>query len=176
MMKKYELTDKTLVIDTPTIEGGISRTILHRIRALKDFSSIKNGDLGGWVETEDNLSQEDNCWISDNARISDDAVIFGNARVSNDVVIRDKAMISGYTRLSGNLIVFGDTQLTGSVWIYGKYVGSKDVLLKMGFSNNPGDHFAGACNSLRLKKWLGIAGEEITEEWSTPEDLIDEED
>ena len=48
--KKYELTDNTINID------GIT---LHRIKALKDFSDVKAGDFGGWIEKEDNLSQID---------------------------------------------------------------------------------------------------------------------
>lgn len=48
-MKKYELTDKTMEINNRT---------LFRIRALRDFGNVKAGDLGGFVETEDNLSHE----------------------------------------------------------------------------------------------------------------------
>ena len=50
--KKYELTDITM-----TYEG---RT-LYRIRASKDFSDVKKGDLGGWVSNEYNLSQYSDC-------------------------------------------------------------------------------------------------------------------
>ena len=39
--KKYELTNKTIEFN------GIT---LHRIKALKDFSNVKAGDFGGWVE------------------------------------------------------------------------------------------------------------------------------
>ena len=51
---KYELTNESLDIGTKT---------LFRIRALEDFSSVKAGDLGGWVESESNLSQEGTCWV-----------------------------------------------------------------------------------------------------------------
>ena len=57
-VKKFTLTDETMCFNGKT---------LHRIKALKSFSSVKEGDLGGWVESEDNLSQNDNCWIADNA-------------------------------------------------------------------------------------------------------------
>ena len=53
--KKYELVkDMTL-----TSRVGL----LHRIRALKDFSDVKKGDLGGYVSSERNLSHYDNCWV-----------------------------------------------------------------------------------------------------------------
>ena len=43
--------------------------ILYRILALKDFSDVKKGDLGGWVEYGNNLSQFDNSWIYDDAEV-----------------------------------------------------------------------------------------------------------
>jgi hypothetical protein len=50
--KKYELTDETMEIDGH---------ILHRIRALKNIGETINvGDLGGFVENEENLSHEGN--------------------------------------------------------------------------------------------------------------------
>ena len=45
--RKYEMTNITMEFEGRT---------LYRIRALKDFSNIKKGDLGGWIQTEDNLS------------------------------------------------------------------------------------------------------------------------
>ena len=62
-MKKYELTNEAKV------EFGVT---LHRIRALVDIErwEIKAGDLGGWIESEANLSQEHDAWVSDEARVS----------------------------------------------------------------------------------------------------------
>ena len=57
MLNKYELAKDYSI----TIMG---RT-LHRIHALKSFGNVKKGDLGGWVESEENLSQEGECWIYD---------------------------------------------------------------------------------------------------------------
>lgn len=61
-MKKYELTDETKV------EHGVT---LHRIRALVDIVryGVKAGDLGGWIESEANLSQEHE-WMSSARRSS----------------------------------------------------------------------------------------------------------
>ena len=56
--RKYELTD-----ETKTTFGNT----LYRIRALKTFNDIQVGDLGGYVESEDNLSQEGNCWLYNDA-------------------------------------------------------------------------------------------------------------
>ena len=65
---KYELTDITI-----EFEGRK----LYRIIALKDFFDVKKGDIGGYVQSEDNLSQEGDCWVYDQAKCMDDAKIFG---------------------------------------------------------------------------------------------------
>lgn len=52
MEKKYELTDEILEV------GG---RVLHRINALRNFGNIKQGEIGGWIENEDNLSHCGDC-------------------------------------------------------------------------------------------------------------------
>ena len=52
-----------------------------RIVALKSFGDVKEGDVGGFVASEANLSQEGNCWVYDNAKVSENAVVSGNAKV-----------------------------------------------------------------------------------------------
>jgi hypothetical protein len=51
---------------------------LHRIIALKDFSHIKTGQLGGYVASKANLSQFGDAWVYDNAWVSGDARVYGN--------------------------------------------------------------------------------------------------
>ena len=58
--KKYELTDNTIEYDGKT---------LYQIKALKNFGNVKTGYLGGYVEKEENLSHEGNCWVDDNAKV-----------------------------------------------------------------------------------------------------------
>ena len=74
MTKKYELTSESIVID----DG----TVLYRIKALKDFSDVKEGSLGGYIESEKNLTQYGGSWVSDNAQVFGNALVFGNAVVS----------------------------------------------------------------------------------------------
>lgn len=69
---KYRLTDESIELNGKTF---------YRIQALKDFSNIKKGSLGGFVESERNLSQEDNCWIYGDAIISGDNEIVGDTMV-----------------------------------------------------------------------------------------------
>ncbi len=53
MNKKYKLVEKH-----PTLD-------LWRVVALRDFGDVKAGDIGGWVASEDELSQYNNSWIYD---------------------------------------------------------------------------------------------------------------
>ena len=74
-MKKYKLTDET------TDVLGIT---LHRVKALKDFDDVKKGELGGYVESERNLSQAGNCWVYGNAKVCDNAKVCGDAMICSD--------------------------------------------------------------------------------------------
>ena len=62
MGSKYKLTDESKVIKGRTV---------YRIRALRSFGTIykpvKIGDLGGFIESEENLSQSKYCWLFDEA-------------------------------------------------------------------------------------------------------------
>ena len=80
---KYELTDETK-------KAGF--TTLHRIKALKDFGNVKAGELGGWIESEKNLSQDRNAWVSDDAWVYGDAEVTGNALVSGNAWVSDDDM------------------------------------------------------------------------------------
>lgn len=73
-MKKYELTEETV---------KVSEITLYRIRAVRDFGSVKTGDLGGYIEKEENLSHFGDAWVSGNAKVFGNTWIFGNAKVSN---------------------------------------------------------------------------------------------
>ena len=72
MNRKYEFTGE--------IMECMGRT-LHRIRAVRDFGEVKAGDLGGWIETESNLSNDGNAWVYGNARVYGNAEVSGNAWV-----------------------------------------------------------------------------------------------
>ena len=73
MEKKFELTDNFV------INGfGIK---LFQIKCTKSFKYANEGDLGGYVEKEDNLSQYGDAWVSGDARVSGNARVYGDARV-----------------------------------------------------------------------------------------------
>ena len=102
--KKYKLTDETKVYNGKT---------LYRIQALKDFDFIHKGEVGGFVESENNLWQEGNCWIYDNAMVFDDARVTGDADVSDNAVVCGNSLIAGIAFVYGNAFI-NDSLVTGS--------------------------------------------------------------
>ena len=50
-MKKYEFTGE---------EKEVLGRTLCRIRAVRDFANVHSGDVGGWIESEKNLSHANN--------------------------------------------------------------------------------------------------------------------
>ena len=108
---KYEFTG-----ETTTLFNG---TVLHRIRALKDFSEICKGDLGGWIESEKNLSQNGNAWVYDNARVYGNAEVYGNAWVSGDAGVYGNAKVYNNAEVSGNAEVYDNAEVSDNAEIYG---------------------------------------------------------
>ena len=104
MKRKYELTDETM---------ELYGTTLHRIKALLDFNDVKAGDLGGWVENEDNLSRYGNAWVYGNAKIYGNAWVYGDALVHNNAQIGGNAEIYDNAKIYGFARVFGDAQVGG---------------------------------------------------------------
>ena len=69
---------------------------LRRIKALRDIAGIcVKGALGGWIETEINLSQDGDAWVSGNARVYGNAWVYGNAQVSGDAWAKSPLYIQG---------------------------------------------------------------------------------
>jgi NDP-sugar pyrophosphorylase family protein len=80
------------------------RLNLYRIKALRDFSNVTKGDLGGFVQGYHNLSQEGNCWIYDSSRVSELAKIIDNAIVINNSMISGNTIITGNHRVKNRII------------------------------------------------------------------------
>ena len=136
MNQKYELTDEMIEVN------GV---ILHRIKALTDFGEVNAGDLGGWVESERNLSHDGNAWVSGDALVYDSAWVYGNAWVCGDARVSGNARVSGSARVYGNAWVGdnawvgGNARVSGSARVYGNAwvggdarVGGNDHLLQVG--------------------------------------------
>ena len=91
--RKYEFTGKT---------QNYPGAILRQIRRISD------GEVGGWIESEDNLSHQSDAWVYGNAKVS------GDARVNGDAWVSDNARVFGDARVNGNARVSGDARVNGN--------------------------------------------------------------
>lgn len=102
---KYELIKDDYVI----VEG---RT-LYRIKALEDFRCVKTDDLGGYIEKEENLSHEGNCWIAGNAKVFGDATVIENALVSDYAIVKDRAIIGDMAFIGDEAVISNKAYIRG---------------------------------------------------------------
>src|SRR5260363_164836 len=109
MSKKYELLKE----DCIEHDG---RT-LYRIRALRDFEYVGTGQLGGYIEKEENLSHEGKAWVFDDARVFDAALVFGNARVFSGTQVYGNARVYDNAWVFGNARVYDNAQISGEAWV-----------------------------------------------------------
>jgi len=81
---------------------------MRRIVALVAIApkGVSVGDVGGWVQSEANLSQ-----VSDEAWVSGEAQVSGEARVSGE------AWVFGEARVFGEAQVFGEARVSGEAWV-----------------------------------------------------------
>jgi hypothetical protein len=80
--------------------GAIKEGKLYRIYAKKSFGNVKEGDKGGFIEKESNLSETGNAWVYGNAKV------YGKAKVYDNACAFDNADISGNARVYGDLVVY----------------------------------------------------------------------
>lgn len=117
-MAKYRLTDETKVI-----ENDYSKKTLYRIQAIADFGDVKAGDIGGFIEQEDNLSQDSLAWVYDNAMVYSDALVTDNAKVKDRAkvygraLVSDNAVVMGTAEVYNRAMVYGNARVCGSAWI-----------------------------------------------------------
>jgi hypothetical protein len=111
MEKKYELLAGDCL-------RAADRTV-YRIRALRDFGDVRRGDLGGYIESEDNLCHSGESWVYDSAQVyGDNAVVRDNGRVrgcawvmgvvEDDAVVDDLAIVAEGARVGGREILLYD--------------------------------------------------------------------
>lgn len=110
MVKKFELIKNDYI----SLDGHT----LYRTRALIDFGEVKTGDLGGYIEKEENLSQEGNAWVYDKACVFGNAKICRDAEVFDNAWVYDDAYISDNARVYGNAKVYGDAYVCDNAWVF----------------------------------------------------------
>ena len=142
--KKYEFTGVT----KETWAGT-----LHQIRAIRDFRNVKAGDIGGWIEKEENLSHDGDCWVYGDARVFGDAVVYGNARVFGD------AGVFGNARVFGDAVVTTTVKTFGNAFIYRITVTDKHI--KIGCQQ----HLKNEWKAFEDREIIKIDGKKALEFW-----------
>ena len=109
MNKKYELTQETININGRT---------LYRIKALRSFSrDVWKNDVGGYIESESNLSHAGSCWV------------YGKAAVYGTAIICDDALVYENILGFGKYNVCKTIRLNSGIWIKTIYSCNKIFLL-----------------------------------------------
>lgn len=151
---KYEI----LRDDSKEFKGQL----LFRIRALRDFRFIHEGELGGYIGSHQNLSHRGNCWVYSHAYVAEDAVVSGNAYVfgesrvygwakimgdayvtdqshmSGDAIVKGKATICTRAHISGNAIISGRGIVGGVARVSGDAHVLRDALVSENTKLNKG--------------------------------------
>lgn len=159
-MKKYELSDAFEEDWTKAKALGYEGA-LYRIRALKGFTirnkrifDVEKGDIGGIVSSEENLSQDGTCWISDNAMVLNFARVTVSALVGDNAYVGCRASISGSSAVMGKAVVkdqanvIEDALVAGGATISGTAVVGGSVRIYDGT-------FVGGCSEVRGNMTLG---------------------
>lgn len=109
-IKKYEL------IDVGDNYDGNRK--VYRIKALIDFGNVKKGDIGGYLESEANLSHQGNCWVYDDAYVIDKAKVYENATIATNAWISDNAEVYGQARVYGRATIYHHAKVYDEARVY----------------------------------------------------------
>lgn len=84
-----------------------------RIVALRNFGDIREGDVGGFIDTEFNLSHNGSCWVADDAWAGNGASVRQCARVGGNARVGGSALVTGVAQIGGNARVSGTVTICG---------------------------------------------------------------
>ena len=168
MNKKYEL-----VLDSAIEVFGKK---LFQIRALASFGIVSEGDLGGYIEKEDNLSDCGDAWVFGNAQVFGDAQVSGNAQVFGDAQVSGNAQVFGDAQVSGNARVYGDAQVYGNARVSGDAWDKSPAYInatKFSITMCKKGYLQIGCQCHSIKKWLSH-GEKIGKRYGFSDEEIAE--
>ena len=123
MEKKYEL----LKDDHKEIDGQL----VYRIRATRDFMfdpndpghhypGVRKGMLGGYIQSESNLSHNGDCWIGTPGAAGDTivyggSVVEGDGHVEGDITVKN-SHITGF--VDGHRTVIENSRIEENAWVH----------------------------------------------------------
>ena len=117
---KYKLTEET--------KEHLGRT-LHHIVCVTAFADVAAGELGGWIESENNLDQSGDAWVSGNAQVYGNAWVSGDARVekTTDYIVLKNNWSSGR---------YFTYTLSNKMWKVGCFYGTSKELIKKAYADS----------------------------------------
>lgn len=130
MKRKYEFYDSRV------LKNG---TRIYQLIASKSFGDVKIGDLGGWVESDKNLSQDGSCWIDQGCFVLDTAVVTDNSRIKGTTVIYGDSYVLGDSIIGGNTCIINGGRFLDEFIIDG-------IILFSGHHYNIPDAYGLGCN------------------------------
>ena len=109
--KKFRLTGKSKIN-----EDGVK---LFQIEAMQDISySVKKGELGGYVESIDNLS--DNAWIHGEVEVYHGGRVCGNAKVYGPSKIKGYSFVCDNTTVTSGAVISNRSVIQHHARVYGQ--------------------------------------------------------
>ena len=115
---KFKIIAQDRLVELLKKERLLHNIKLYRIKALKDFDDVNKGQLGGYIESEKNLSQEGNCWVYDNAMVYNNAIIHGNAIVKDNATVYGDAAVFGNACIAQHGCVHDQAKVYGHAYVY----------------------------------------------------------
>lgn len=163
---EWRESEVTIEREKETEDGKI-----EKYEEVKTYYEEVTGELGGWLESMDNLSQQGKCWVEtdgyvvEGAHIGGDAIIKGGAEIGGEAKVRNKVVVDGPVGIGGyaqlldeakvegesRMAVFGNAVVSGK----GKVLGEAKVYGDAKLWTMGGEHWYDEADKWRLMfaKW-----------------------
>jgi len=102
---KYRLIK--LESNDPMYKKGLK----FRIKALKSFGSVEKGDIGGYVTSEKNLSQDGNCWVFDKAEMHNKSRLFDDAKMYDESKMYNESKMLNFAEMYDNAEMHNESEM-----------------------------------------------------------------
>lgn len=117
--KKYIFVSKDTIM-----HAGVKLTRIRAVIPIPTYN-IKPGDLGGYIQSEENLAHTGEAWVGDDARvwgsakISGNAGILGRSEVYDTAKIQDNTIVEGCSVINQAAKVLDNVRISGAVIVTG---------------------------------------------------------
>lgn len=165
---KYELVfrDSRQVPD----RAAAREVTVYRIRALRAVGlRVKKGDLGGYVQSLDNLAQDGDSWLAGDACAIGHSRVWGHAWVGENALLHDHAWAFENARIYGHSNLGGSARIFGNACVYGHTVISGNTLVSGHAVIRDNAHLVGSC-------WVGAAARVGGDIWCAGSQILTEGD